>query len=85
MRFTHIFISVIATLMTAGCGSSANQPAHKGTDEPIPTGDVTYAPSRVVEVLDRQQEAAFRFFYDGADPTTGMIYRIRDHGPVRRS
>lgn len=80
MRFTHIFISVIATLMTAGCGSSANQPAHKGTDEPIPTGDVTYAPSRVVEVLDRQQEAAFRFFYDGADPTTGMIYEGTERG-----
>jgi len=55
--------------------------------EPLPTivvkkNDDTYTPGKVQPVLDEWQKATFRYFYDGADPSTGMAYEGNERGTV---
>lgn len=78
MSIRTISIAILLTMVS--CASSAEQHTDKGNDGQVPSGDMTYVPSKVVKVLDKQQKAAFSFFYDGADPQTGMIYEGTERG-----
>jgi hypothetical protein len=56
-------------------------------DEPLPTivvqkNDDTYTPAKVLPVLEEWQHATFRYFYDGADPSSGMAYEGNERGTV---
>lgn len=42
--------------------------------------DETYAPSNVRPVLERQQKAAFTYFYDFAEENSGLAYEGYNHG-----
>ena len=68
------FSSVLALLMTFLL-RACTQPVPAGTGEEengLSRGDRTYAPENIRVLLDRQQKAAFSYFFDGADPKTGM-------------
>lgn len=75
MKIRILCIAVLLAMVS--CGSSAGKYPGKGNEQ---TEDLTYAPSNVVKVLDRQQKAAFDFFFGGADPQTGMIYEGTERG-----
>ncbi|MGN1210067.1 MAG: glucoamylase family protein [Candidatus Cryptobacteroides sp.] len=49
-------------------------PANGNPGNTYPTGDLAYTPEKVREVLDRQQKAAFTYFYDGAEPQSGLAF-----------
>lgn len=75
MRIRILCIAVLLAMVS--CGSSAGKYPGKGNEQ---AEDLTYAPSNVVKVLDRQQKAAFDFFFGGTDPQTGMIYEGTERG-----
>lgn len=65
-----IALSVISLLV---CGCNSNSESGTNNDKPTySSGDLTFAPSNVRKVLDKQQKAAFSYFYDGADPVSGV-------------
>ena len=70
-------LSVVLALTACSCSSGSG--ADTGGDR-FSSGDQTYAPSAVRRVLDRQQKAAFEFFYNGADPQSGMAYEGNNRG-----
>ncbi len=54
-------------------------------EDPEPTivvdkNDDTYSPEKVQPVLDEWQRKTFNFFYEGADPTSGMAYEGTERG-----
>lgn len=76
--FMNIFaLPVVLALAVISCSSGSR--TNSGEERFYP-GDHTYAPSAVRRVLDRQQKAAFDFFYKGADPQTGMAYEGNNRG-----
>ncbi|MBK5719834.1 hypothetical protein JGH11_03000 [Dysgonomonas sp. Marseille-P4677] len=44
--------------------------------------DETYLPRNVYPVLDEIQRKTFNFFYEGAEPATGMIYEGTERGNI---
>ena len=64
--------------------SCANRPPandNTGTaDNQYPPGDQTFVPANVRKVLDRQQKAAFSFFYDGAEEHSGVALEGNNRG-----
>ena len=53
--------------------------------DPEPTivvekNDDTYSPAKVQPVLEEWQRKTFNYFYDGADPSTGMAYEGNERG-----
>lgn len=74
-----IVFLTFAFLALSSCGSGESDDSGKNE---FYSGDQTYAPSAVRKVLDRQQKAAFKFFYDGAEPRSGMSYEGTSHGSI---
>lgn len=61
--------------------SCENKTTSGGGEEPTyPPGDQTYTPANVRRVLDKQQKAAFNFFYEGAEPQSGMALEGNNRG-----
>lgn len=48
----------------------------------VEKNDDTYLPANVAPILDLQQQKAFTYFYQGADPETGMAYEGNSRGNV---
>lgn len=59
--------------------SQSPQPAEPATPN-YPPGDQTYVPGNVRKVLDKQQKAAFNFFYEGAEPESGLALEGNNRG-----
>ncbi len=59
--------------------SQSPQPAEPATPS-YPPGDQTYVPGNVRKVLDKQQKAAFNFFYEGAEPESGLALEGNNRG-----
>lgn len=66
-----ILLKLISGALILSCSCS---PKASSEDGVYTEGDRTYAPEAVRKVLDRQQKAAFSYFYDGAEPESGMAY-----------
>lgn len=66
-------------LISVGCNP---KPAGSGTpgNNTYPSGDQTYSPENVRKVLDKQQKAAFNFFYEGAEPQSGVALEGNNRG-----
>lgn len=55
-----------------------------GDPEPtivVDKNDDTYSPEKVKPVLDEWQRKTFNYFYEGADPNSGMAYEGNERGP----
>lgn len=73
-----VTIILMSVLLFCGC-SGTNQ--GNGTQNSVNSpGDMTYSPENVRKVLDRQQKAAFTYFYDGAEPRSGMALEGNNRG-----
>lgn len=70
---------LVLSLLSASCGG-AEPPVGPTYPQIYPKGDLTYAPTNVREVLDRQQKAAFNYFYEGAEPQSGMALEGNNRG-----
>lgn len=73
-----ITIVTAFTLLMCSCGSKSTSGGVK--DPTYPPGDQTYTPANVRRVLDKQQKAAFSFFYEGAEPQSGMALEGNNRG-----
>ena len=78
MKRTLLALLAIS-LISVGCNP---KPAGSGTpgNNTYPSGDQTYSPENVRKVLDKQQKAAFKFFYDGAEPQSGVALEGNNRG-----
>lgn len=77
MKFCSIIL--LFSLLLRACTQQA--PAtEKPAGEDHPAGDQTYHPAQLRPILDRQQKAAFSFFYEGADPVSGMALEGNNRG-----
>jgi len=68
------FLILLSVITLMACG-----------DDPEPTivvekNDDTYSPAKVQPVLEEWQRKTFNYFYDGADPSTGMAYEGNERG-----
>lgn len=75
----YTFIILLVSFVLRACTQQAPAQGNETPDAYQP-GDQTYHPARLRPILDRQQEAAFRFFYDGAEPVSGMALEGNNRG-----
>ena len=77
--FRIIATILFMSLLSVSC--QGKEPPAGGTDTPVYSkGDQTYTPASVRKVLDRQQKAAFNYFYEGAEPQSGMALEGNNRG-----
>ena len=76
--------SIILLFLALSARNCSQQPSPGGPDAGGETAqtaaDLRYAPVNLRPVLERQQQAAFRFFYDGAEPLSGMALEGNNRG-----
>ncbi len=72
-------IIIVLSLFLRACSQQAPD-TDNTTPATYPPGDQTYTPSAVRKVLDRQQKAAFTYFYEGAEPQSGMALEGNNRG-----
>lgn len=78
MKIKFIITIILGTLLALSACSEKND---EGTIV-LEKNDNTYVPSNVLPALHDTQQNAFKFFYNGAEPTTGMIYEGTARGEV---
>ena len=77
--FRIIATILFMSLLSVSC--QGKEPPAGGTDTPVYSkGDQTYTPASVRKVLDRQQKATFNYFYEGAEPQSGMALEGNNRG-----
>ena len=74
MKLLHIFF-VLPALFLFSCSDDGD-----GETIVVDKNDSTYAPDAVKKILDEEQHAAFRYFYDGADKNSGMALEGNERG-----
>lgn len=69
-------------LLISFCLRACTQSPQAGEtpESSYPPGDQTYVPANVRKVLDKQQKAAFTFFYEGAETESGMALEGNNRG-----
>ncbi|MBP3203765.1 MAG: hypothetical protein J6M31_09225 [Bacteroidales bacterium] len=72
-------ILLVVSLLLRACSQQAPAEGNEAVEN-YPKGDQTYLPANLRPILDRQQKAAFNFFYEGAESGSGMSLEGNNRG-----